>query len=69
MIKEVTMYTVVCDSCGKDSCEGSEYAGYSDKDYAIDVARDGDFVRIEGNDYCPDCYEYDDDDELKVIIR
>jgi len=26
MIKEVTMYTVICDGCGKDVNEGQEYS-------------------------------------------
>jgi hypothetical protein len=47
MVKEVTMYTVICDNCGKDSNGGSEISGWDNKDYAIDVAMDSDFIEHE----------------------
>jgi len=67
MVKEITMYTVICDNCGKDSNEGCEYAGWSDKGYAVDVAIDGaGFIKNDDNHYCPKCYEYDDNDEIVI---
>ena len=68
MIKEVTMYTVICDNCGKDVCKDQEFAGWNDKDYAVDIARDGDWYIGERTDrhYCADCHTYDDDDNLII---
>jgi len=59
MLKEFKCYTVVCDKCGSDSTEGSDYGGWDDVEYAKDVAINADFVEIDGKDYCPDCYELD----------
>ena len=44
MIKEVIMYTVICDGCGKDSNYDSEYSAWSDKGYAVDCAVNADFI-------------------------
>ena len=59
MVKEITMYTVVCNKCGKDVCENSEYAGWSDKKYVNDIARDDLWFVDEvcDNHYCSECYE------------
>ena len=67
MLKEIPMYTVVCDGCGKDSNEDAEYSAWGCKSYASDVAMEADFVK-EGEEehYCPDCYCYDDDDNLVI---
>ena len=66
MIKEVTMYTVVCDGCGKDSNHDSGYAGWNDKTYAKDVAMEANWIEHKASHYCTDCYEYDDNDEVAV---
>lgn len=34
MIKELKMYTVVCDNCGKDSNDGTDYSCWSDAEQA-----------------------------------
>ncbi len=56
-------YNVKCDRCGAilndewwvpDMCD-------FDEDY-----QEQDWKEINGKDYCPDCYYYDDDDEIKV---
>lgn len=71
MKTEVTMYTVECDNCGKQFED--EYNGYScwcDFNDAWESASEVNWVQ-EDNDvhYCPDCYSFDDNDEivLKVI--
>lgn len=66
MIKEVKMYTVVCDNCGKDVNEGAEYSCWNDKNYADDVAMESDWYRVDDKHYCQDCAEYDDDDNLTI---
>jgi hypothetical protein len=66
MIKEVTMYTVICDNCGKDVMEDQEYAGWNDKDFAELEATESDWIKEKDNHYCNDCYFYDDEDELRL---
>lgn len=41
------MYTVICDNCGKDSNEGSEYSAWSDPDQAETMADSCDFLKID----------------------
>ena len=64
MIKEVKMYTVVCDGCGKDSNENAQYSCWSDEIYAKDVAMEANWISEGENHYCTDCYHYDDEDNL-----
>ena len=59
MIKEVTYYDIICDRCGKSLTNESETC-YPDKDSALMVAEQSDWVEINGKDYCHDCYELDD---------
>ncbi len=67
MIQEITMYTVLCDACGKDSNEGSDYACYDSKENAEDIAKDDNSWHIENDKhYCPDCFHFDDDDNLII---
>lgn len=37
MIKEITMYTLICDRCGKELCE-SDFAGWNNESYVLDMA-------------------------------
>lgn len=64
MIKEVKMYTVVCDNCGEDIGSTEEYSCWNDEGYALDNAIESDWIEEEGNHYCPDCVQYDDNDKL-----
>ena len=38
MLKEVKMYTVVCDNCAKDVNKDAEYSAWNDKRHAEEVA-------------------------------
>ena len=67
MIKEVTMFTVVCDNCGSDANEGEEYSCWNDKGYAIDTAMELDWIEEDDKHYCPKCFTYDDDDNLVIL--
>lgn len=69
MIKEVTLYTIICDNCGKDCNKDTEYCAYNDSQYAEDVAIDSDWYKTEdGKHICNDCFQgFDDDDN--VIIK
>ena len=66
MIKEVTMYTVVCDNCGKDVNQNAEYSCWNDKGFAQDIAIASHWINEDDKHYCPDCFTYDDDDNLVI---
>lgn len=66
MIQKVEMFTVQCDNCKITSGENSEYSCWSDEDVALDDAENDDWIEHEGNHYCPDCYSYNDNDELII---
>lgn len=69
MIKELKMFTVICDRCGKDVSNEEEYAGYSDVDYVKDIAHNYDWIEYENEDVCNECYEYDENDNLIIYER
>ena len=63
MIKEVTYYDIICDSCGKSLTKESEMC-YTDTESAEMVAIDTEWKKIGGKHYCADCYElYEKTDE------
>lgn len=64
MIKEITMYSVCCDNCGKDSNEGAEYSCWNDSGYAWQCAEEDGWEEDFDQHYCPDCFSWSDDDEL-----
>lgn len=66
MLKEVKMYTVVCDNCGKDVNKDAEYAAWNDKRHAEEVAMESDWIKENDKHYCSDCFTYDDDDNLLI---
>ena len=66
MLKEVKMYTVVCDNCGKDVNKDAEYSAWNDKRHAEEVAMEADWIKENDKHYCSDCFTYDDDDNLLI---
>ena len=66
MIKSIEMFTVVCDNCGKSADEGTDYAGWNDKEYAKDIAMEANWVNENDKHFCTNCYEYDDDYNLII---
>jgi hypothetical protein len=68
MIKEVTMYTVICDNCGEDCNASAEFSSWSDGFWAEEMALEIDWIKGEKFDthYCPDCYYYDEEDNLVI---
>lgn len=69
MIKPITMYSVVCDRCGRILEDG---AVWEDKSSAISYAVNSKWKEIGDKHYCPNCYEFDDElDECvpKMIYR
>lgn len=60
------MFTVICDNCGADVHEGTEYAGFNDKGFTEDIATDAGWVKQDDCHYCPECFSFDYDDALFI---
>lgn len=54
-LKGATYYTVICDLCGADASERSEYSAWIDEGQAEDLATDADWWVEGGNHICEDC--------------
>ena len=70
MIKEFKCYTLLCDNCGVDLNEDSDYSGWADENFLYDIANESNWNddNNRSNWYCPDCCSYDDNDELIIDI-
>ena len=72
MIKEVKMYTVICDNCGEDLGDNSEYSAWSDESSARDNAVDSEWAVLDSEHgdeqiFCPKCFKsYDDEDNMII---
>lgn len=61
MIKTVTMYSVVCDRCGKTFIDEFNGIGaWLDEGTAKEQAMESEWAEIGDKHYCPDCYEFDE---------
>ena len=60
MIKPVTMYSVVCDRCGKTFCEGDTIITGADKKSARGYALESRWLEIGDKHYCPNCCKCND---------
>lgn len=62
MIKEVKMYSVICDRCGKAFVdEFNGIVAWVDEGTAKEQAMESEWAEIGDKHYCPDCYEFDDE--------
>ena len=66
MTQEVKMFTVVCDNCGKDANENTDYSCWNDENYAKELAMDAGWIHEDGKDYCTHCHSYDDENNLQI---
>jgi len=69
MKKEVQMFTIICDGCGKDVNEDSEFSAWTDLQPSKDKAEDEGWYCDEDAHYCSSCHELDDDDNLIVLVN
>ena len=60
MIKLVTMYSVVCDRCGKTFCKDDSIITGADKKSAIGYTLESGWVEIDDKHYCQDCCKFND---------
>ena len=61
MIREVTMYQVVCDACGKTAHEGGDYSAWTDEASAYEDGILNDWLMTDDGDWCWGCAVVDDE--------
>ena len=66
MIKEIKVYTAICDVCGANICEGTGYSGWC-KDGLDNELIELAWIEKDGKNYCDRCWYHDDNDNL--ILR
>ena len=69
MIEKVEMYTVKCDNCGKLLGDDADYSCWNDEATAVDIANDSGWISDNGNNYCPNCWSHDDDDNIVLKMK
>jgi hypothetical protein len=70
----MTMYTVLCDGCGKDVMEGAEVSAWGEVWMALEEAEQADWLDENGESffgygnrhYCRDCYFHDEEDNFHI---
>ena len=61
MIKEVKMYSVVCDRCGKSFIDDfNGIVAWLDEGTAKEQAMESEWIELGDKHYCQDCYEFDE---------
>lgn len=69
MIIEATFYAVQCDNC-KSISEGYDGMAYwSESSYSEENAMEGEWHKEEDKHYCPDCFSFNDEDELVIKVK
>lgn len=65
MIESVTMYTAICDGCGKSNDTAIDgIVAWTDPDDARLDAINDEWLEDGDKIYCPDCAEMDDNDQI-----
>lgn len=67
MKKKVETIIIVCDSCGEHFVNGDGFTCYTDDPDGgnmLSEATSSGWLDIDGRQYCPDCWHYDDDDSI-----
>ena len=70
MIREVTMYQVVCDRCGRSCAETGGIMAWANQDSARIAAWKSGWLLVDHETYCHDCVEYDEEtDKYKPKVK
>ena len=70
MFKSLPCFTLICDNCGDDLYEDTDYLGFSDLDLIWeDAAENQGWLVIDGLHICGKCYLYDDNDEPVIKVN
>ncbi len=68
MIKSTTMYAICCDGCGKEYEDGNGFSVWPDPSDVRQSANEKDWIQEDetGLDYCSDCWDLDDEDNIII---
>ena len=66
MLKEVTMYTLICDKCGKDAFSETEFSCWNEPAFCETIAEQDGWHCMGNVHYCQDCYSFDDNGNLII---
>jgi hypothetical protein len=66
MIKELIMYTILCDNCTVDVMTNHEFSGLGDIDDVKDVCNDSGWHREGDKHYCNNCFSHDEDGNVII---
>jgi len=69
MVKEVKMFTIVCDGCGCDVNENTDYGCWNDESYVEEIRDEAGWKKVGDEHYCDNCFEYNDNDELVIFKK
>lgn len=67
MICLVKCYTVICDNCGIDVNHDTDFVGFPDKEDALYLAEECDWIEYKRKHYCPQCYIHDENGKVVIL--
>jgi hypothetical protein len=66
MLKEVKMFTIICDGCKKDVNADADYSCWNEESVLEEIRQEAGWEKVDEKHYCIDCFEYDDNDKLVI---
>lgn len=66
MIQKVEMYTMICDGCGKDVCQNTDYSCWNEQDMVREQASEEGWIEIDHDNFCPDCWGWDETESEQI---
>lgn len=69
-IYERKVFGIQCNSCGQILLDADDgYCLWSNKDTAVEEAKEEDWVFIDEECYCPNCHGVDSEDDDTIIVK
>jgi hypothetical protein len=74
MIVEVKVLSIKCDGCGKEFLNEEDHCYYPDRSSITDAVQDDESWHTDESKsvpkhYCPNCWIYDNEGEVKLTIK
>jgi hypothetical protein len=66
MKKEMTLFTIVCDRCGKDALANEDFSCLFELSDVREIAGDSGWINIIDNDYCNNCWQWDESEDNQI---
>lgn len=68
MIKEVTLHTIICDGCGKNICDNTDYSCMDEEFLDMEMSEQ-DWLEIDNKHYCTNCTEWDEEKDERILKK